>query len=136
MQDNVAPMRSFTLPAGARLRFTATAEPASRHLHRWGVEFSGAAGAPNTIAGQQVYGSEIGRGEDQRIDVPEQAMDRLCQVWASHHTTRGWEPDVAHVTVDTPDDLAIAFRRASDPTGMDGVEECVMTFQFSPALRT
>ncbi len=127
-------MKSFILPAGSRIRFSATASADCTHLHRWHVELSPAADEEPAHADIQSYVSQIGRGEDQRIEVVEQRIARKCLVWASHRTSRGWEPDVAQVVADTPDALTIAFVRPEDVGGFDATSECMMTFHFSHAL--
>jgi hypothetical protein len=127
-------MQAFTLPAGCRMRFTATAEPASQHRHRWALSlFDGAGGPDDGDAGLR-FGSQIGGGENQRIETAERDVDRLCKLTATHQTVRGWEPDLAEVLLDTPDALTIAFHRPAAGGGATKTEECVLAFQFSPAI--
>ena len=128
-------MQAFTLPAGCRMRLAASAAPASHHRHRWSLEVFAGGGSPNATDARLTYGSQIGQGENQRIETPEQDVDRLCKVFASHQTERGWETDVAEVMLDTPDHLTIAFRRPVAGGATNKTEECVLDFQFSPALK-
>ena len=62
------------------MRFTATAEPASQHRHRWALSlFDGAGGPDDGDAGLR-FGSQIGGGENQRIETAERDVDRLCKL--------------------------------------------------------
>lgn len=127
-------MTTFTLPAGCTMWITASMEATPAARHRWSMALypveSGPAAEP-----QANYGSRIGRGETHRIDAASHATSRRCEILSTHETDEGWEPDVAEVTIDTPDDLSISFQRpsAGDVAGVP--QACVIAIQFNPAVR-
>lgn len=126
-------MTTFTLPSGCNMRITASmeAEPAERH--RWSIALYSLDSGVLAEA-QANYGSRIGRGETQRIDAAPHASSRRCEIGSTHETREGWEPDVAEVTLDTPDDLSISFRRPSPNGGDRDPHGCVLAIQFSPSI--
>jgi len=109
-------------------------EADAANRHRWSMALYPLDGGP-TAEPQANYGSRIGRGETQRIDAAPHASNRRCEILSTHETSQGWEPDVAEVVVDSPDDLAIQFHGPSLTDAVAAPQPCVIALQFSPALR-
>jgi hypothetical protein len=116
------------------MRITASMEAPSQDRHRWSVMLF-ASEAPRTSDPRASYGSRIGGGETQRIDAAAVKTDCLCQVSSDHETSEGWEADTGEVTLDSPDDLAICFRRPGEAPPSDRTGGCVLAFEFTPAIR-
>lgn len=132
-------MTTFTLPAGCRMRITASMEAKPADRHRWSMAVYPAEGGPMAES-RANYGSRVARGETHRIDAAACPTDSRCEIVSTHETEAGWAPDIAEVTLDTPDDLSISFHRpvAADADGEAGAEDlqvCVLDIQFSPAIR-
>jgi hypothetical protein len=126
-------MTTFTLPAGCSMRMTASMEPTDTVKHRWGMALYLAEGGP-AAEPQASYGSRIGRGETQRIDAAPHASSRRCEIQSAHEAGQGWEPDLAEVTLDTPDDLSISFHHPSAGEAKSERQACVFAIHFSPAI--
>jgi hypothetical protein len=127
-------MTTFTLPAGCRMRITASMEPTPADRHRWSMALYPAESGPDAEP-RANYGSRIGRGETHRIDAAACVSDSRCEIRSTHETDQGWAPDVAEVTLDTPDDLSISFHRPASGEAADDLQGCVLAIQFSPAVR-
>jgi hypothetical protein len=126
-------MSTFALPAGCRMYITASMERDAGARHSWTVRLL-EAGTGADAEPRASYGSRIARDESQRIDAPAVKADCVCEVLSTHEADGGWAPDIGVVSVRTPDDLSIRFQqptRAGDP---ETVSECVLSFQFSPAI--
>ncbi len=127
-------MPDFTLPAGCRMRITASMEKRANDRHRWSVALFAVGGGADADP-RANYGARIVGGQTQKLDTPAIQTDCVCHVVSAHETDGGWEADMAEITLDTPDDVTMIFRRPIPEGGSNSVEECVIAFQFSPALR-
>lgn len=127
-------MMTFTLPAGCRMRITASMASKADGRHRWTLDLF-ENGAPPDTEPRARYGSRIKRGETQRIDAAPVKVDCLCRLLSSHETSEGWEADIPKVTLDTPNDLSISFGRPAAAEAYDTDQDCVLAFEFSPATR-
>lgn len=106
-------MHSVDLPAGARMRLTATACPGTG-LHHWDVRILTA--TDEGAIPRLTYGSHIGeRDLDQRIDIPPQDVDCRIEIWSRHAAPSGWEDDRCAIQDDTPEELRVGFWDAAKP---------------------
>lgn len=100
-------MHSWDLPAGSRVRLTATAR-ADTGLHCWEVRLI-TAGA-GSDAPRAIFGSHIGEDDlDQRVDIPSQDADCRVEARASHAEDGVWIDGQCTRQSDTPDELRLAF---------------------------
>ncbi len=123
-------MRTFALPAGCKMRITASMEKTPLVRHRWSVALFAAGGLVGSADPCASYGSRIGGGETQRIDAAAVKTDCICEVASTHEAGDGWEADLEHVTIDAPDALAIRFHAPANDAR--AAEDCLLTFEFSP----
>ena len=124
-------MPDFNLPAGCRMRFTASMEKHAHERHRWSVTLHTSGDGPGADPRAQ-YGSQIARGETQRIDAPAIASDCICRVEAMTETESGWQADIASVTVATTSDVTMEFCHPGHVGASDGAEKFVLAFELSP----
>lgn len=107
-------MHSLDMPAGSRVRLTATAR-ADVASHRWEVRVYAAGAA--SASPRLTYGSRIGgRDREQRIDIPAQEVDCQIEVEARHATAAGgWADDKLALLNDSPGRLDLGFSDPSQP---------------------
>lgn len=107
------PVHSLDLPAGSRVRLTATAQVGTGP-RRWDVRLRTV--GEDSSAPRLSFGSFIGeRNLDQRIDIPPQDVDCRVEILSRHAAAGGWEDDSCTVQEDTPNEPQLAFREAAGP---------------------
>lgn len=122
-------MPDLVVPAGASVRFTATAR-GDRGPHRWDIAVRPAAGGEARLT----FGSRIGgRDLDQRVDIPAQDVDCRFEIQSRHETAQGWEDDRASAEEDTPDRLSIGFCDPSRPGARP--DDVLLSFAFGRSDR-
>ena len=119
------------LPAGCRMRITASMKNGQRSSS---LEHRAAPSAGRTPTRAPTRRPHRGRPDPGKLDTPA-TRPTACAVVSAHETDGGWEADIAEIRLDTPDDVTMIFRRPIPEGGSNAVEECVLAFQFSPALR-
>jgi hypothetical protein len=125
-------MHDFVLPAGSRVRMSASAGSRTPPVHKWNLDIFGDSPLGAAQGPRLSYGSRIGGSDaEQRLDIPEQDVDCRFQVRTFHETGADWSPSPAHIVVDTPERLAIRF--GEHGSANPDVDSCVLDFHF---LRT
>ena len=122
-------MHAFYLPAGCRMKITASMEEPAVSRHRLTV---GIFTVGNTEEPRATYGSRIGAGETQRIDAPPLKVASICRVASEHEVGRNWDSDACEVLADRPADVALRFGRSAADSAVDAADACVLGFEFSP----
>lgn len=127
-------MHSLDLPAGSRIRLTATARPGT-DLHRWDVRLVAAGELEAGGSPRLAYGSRIGvRDLDQRIDIPPQDVGCRLEIRSRHAGCEGgWQDDRCTVQDDTPSELRIGFCDAARPGALP--DDVLLSFAFVPINR-
>ncbi len=117
-------MQSLTLPAGAAVRFSATAR-AHRGPHLWNLRVINTDGGAVRFS----FGSWIG-GLDlhQSLDIPAQDADCRLEVECHHQTLSGLAQDRPSRGDDTPERLQIGFTDASAPGSQP--DDLLLSFVF------
>jgi hypothetical protein len=124
-------MYEFALPAGCRLKITASMESSSIIRRRWTVAIFAAVDPHEPRAH---YGSRIGPGETRRIDAAPLKTASVCQVASQHEVGGEWKGDTDEVVADASTDLAVRFRtRVGGGDRAEHDEACLLSFEFSPA---
>jgi hypothetical protein len=115
-------MKYLAVPAGAAVRFTASARPGLA-VHRWDVAVSPTGGGAPRLN----LGSHIGQDDlDQRIDIPAQTVDCELEIDCCHATARGWGGDLGSIAEESEGRLVVGF---CDPDRADaGVYDVVLNF--------
>ncbi len=121
-------MPDFNLPAGCRMRFSASMEKEAGARHRWSVILV----LPDDAEGahpRAQYGARITSGETQRLDAAAITVDSVCRVESMVELDGGWQADVAKVTLATSSDVTMVFSRSG---AADTPEKCVLAFELIP----
>jgi hypothetical protein len=126
-------MHSLDLPAGLRIRLTATARPGT-DLHRWDVRLLAAGELEAGGSPRLAYGSRIGvRDLDQRIEIPPLDVGCRLEIRSRHAGRAGWQDDRCIVQEDTPNELRIGFCDAARLGALP--DDVLLSFAFGPANR-
>jgi hypothetical protein len=126
-------MHSLDLPAGSRIRLTATARPGT-NLHCWDIRILAAGQLEAGGSPRLAYGSRIGGLDlDQRIDIPPQDVGCRLEIRSRHAGREGWEDDRCTVQDDTPNELRIGFCDAAKPGALP--DDVLLSFAFVPINR-
>jgi hypothetical protein len=122
-------MYEFSLPAGCRLKITASMENASMVRHRWTVSIFALSDLHEPKAH---YGSRISPGQIQRIDAAPLKTACVCRVASQHEVGRDWASDIDELIAEAPADLAVRFRMDDAQEHQEDAETCLLSFEFNP----